>query len=102
MAAPLFPFTTGYNLKQKYVVIYGAFRNGEIKIHRDHLLSLAGRLKQIHRLFQSSESSPSRASSLSCASSKKEKRRSAPVHRTKRGQSKPETASRLRGKLSDE
>jgi hypothetical protein len=99
MAKTLIPFTTGYNLKQKYVVINGAIRKGEIKVHRDHLLSLAKSLKEIHRLFQSSELSPSRLSSLSCASSKKGKQHSAPVRLSKRDQNKPETGSRLPEKL---
>lgn len=94
MAKTLIPFATGYNLKQKYVVIYGAFHNGEIKVHRDHLLSLAKSLKEIHRLYKASELSPERDSSLSCVSSKTGKRRSALVHPSKRGQNKLETGSR--------
>ena len=95
MTIPLFPFATCYSLKHKYVGIFGAFRDGEIKVHRDHLLSLAKSLKEIHRIFQSSEASPSRVSSLSCASSKKGKRHPAPVGQSKRGRNKPETGAHL-------
>lgn len=99
MSKPMFPFATGYNLRQKYVVIYGAFRSGEIKVHRDHLLSLSKSLKEIHRIFQSSQPSSLKVSSLSCASSKKEKRHSAPGRLLKRGRNKPETGSRSPEKL---
>ena len=96
MAKPIFPFAHAYSLKKKYVTIWGAFRNGEIKVHRDRLLDFAQSLKRTHRIFQSAARSQAKASSLPCESLKKEKQRPAPVRRSKRAGTRPENKPRSR------